>query len=215
MNSQVSRRQQRQKRSFCNFSVNTSIHSISQATQNLFHVIHTKFMLNKCVRDKNNAQIQLCNLTLVTRPTCQTPFEHCDNTFKLKIIHGYVFFHSGVFSPPISGTYLLTIHTRNNGENGYIQIKSDDALLCEAFVTDTVNGANMASCTVVAPLSTSNSVRVTGETSNPADILEAGFSGHLIEADSFGNNFSFRMKCKIDTFKIVSLLWWLLVLLKK
>ena len=92
-------------------------------------------------------------------------------------------FYPGVFSPPISGTYLLTVYTRNNGKNGYIQIKSDDALLCRALVGDDGYGAKLISCTAVASLNTSNSVRVTGQTSDPADIEEAGFAGHLIEAD--------------------------------
>ena len=59
-------------------------------------------------------------------------------------------------------------------------IRNNDDVLCQAYVTET--DFAVATCTAIAELTTADSVRVTGDSSNPADIRtsDAGFVGHII-----------------------------------
>ena len=93
----------------------------------------------------------------------------------------YLSFLSGVFEPPVDGVYLLTVYAiTDQVKNGPMYIRSNDDVLCQAHVTETDFSA--ATCTAIAELTTADSVRVTGDSSNPADIRasDAGFVGHII-----------------------------------
>ena len=90
--------------------------------------------------------------------------------------------HAGTFEPPVAGVYLLTVYATTAAiSNGPIFIKSNDAVLCQGYVTST-SGQETAACTAVAELAVGDSVRVTGDSDAPAVIYAdtAGFAGHII-----------------------------------
>ena len=91
---------------------------------------------------------------------------------------------SGVFRPPVDGTYLLTVYARSRGNDGIMRIKNGDSgLLCKTWIAD--EEGEISSCTAIAELRTTNTVRVTGDNANPAELDSgyAGFAGHLIQTD--------------------------------
>ena len=87
----------------------------------------------------------------------------------------------GVFEPPVDGVYLLTIYaTTSRVTDGPMYIKSNNDVLCTAMVTGSDFSA--ATCTAIADLTTDDSVRVTGDSSNLGVIQtnRSGFVGHII-----------------------------------
>ncbi len=88
---------------------------------------------------------------------------------------------SGVFSPPVDGTYLLTTYVWHNTDNNEeLYLKRNDEVLCAGNLNDPA----MATCTAVAELYIGDSVRVTGDSADPAVIqaFYSGFAGHIINA---------------------------------
>ena len=86
-----------------------------------------------------------------------------------------MFIFLGVFEPPVSGVYILTVYAVTSSvTSGPIYIKNNDAILCQGFVTD-LGGTETATCSAIAELAVGDSVRVTGDSSDPAVIL-AGFT---------------------------------------
>ena len=87
-----------------------------------------------------------------------------------------------MFEPPVGGVYLLTVYaTCTDYQTGKMYIKNNDDILCEAWLQSEVF-ANTATCSAIAELAVGDSVRVTGDTSDPAEIRpsNSGFLGHII-----------------------------------
>ena len=88
----------------------------------------------------------------------------------------------GVFEPPLDGVYVLTVYAVTTGVNaGLVYIKNNDNILCQAHITQD-NGQATGTCTAIVELTTDDSVRVTGGSSDPATIQvgKSGFVGHYI-----------------------------------
>ena len=60
-------------------------------------------------------------------------------------------------------------------------IMNNDAVLCTTFISENA-GQNSATCTTIAQLAIGDSVRVTGDSADPALIKGeySGFAGHII-----------------------------------
>ena len=91
----------------------------------------------------------------------------------------------GVFSPPLNGTYLLSLYgggVSANPNYGGMVIRRNNEILCETWVGE-VDG-KIGKCMTIVELSVTDSVKVTG-TSDNARIHgnKSGFSGHLIQAN--------------------------------
>ena len=89
---------------------------------------------------------------------------------------------SGVFEPPVDGVYLLGVYAISAQiTNGHLFIKNNDNELCRAFVTGGY-GPQTSTCSAIAELAVGDSVRVTGDGSDPAVIKAgtSGFFGHII-----------------------------------
>ena len=87
----------------------------------------------------------------------------------------------GVFIPPVDGVYLLTTQAITEGTlGGHMFIKKNDEILCQTYVYPA--DAYASSCSAVAQLAAGDSVRVTGNSDQPASIDAAysGFAGHII-----------------------------------
>ncbi len=70
-------------------------------------------------------------------------------------------------------------------DDGQLLIKRNDEVLCTAYVRmDGGSGAYTSTCTAIVELLMTDSVRVTGNSDDPASIQAtySGFAGHLIEA---------------------------------
>ena len=89
---------------------------------------------------------------------------------------------SGVFQPPLNGVYVLTVYAVTTTANaGPMYIKKNDDILCRAQITE--GGAqDTGTCTAIVELTIDDSVRVTGDSSDPAEIQvdKSGFVGHYI-----------------------------------
>ena len=87
-----------------------------------------------------------------------------------------------MFEPPLDGVYVLTVYAATTTANaGPMYIKNNDDILCQAQITQ--NGkSDTGTCTAIAELNTGDSVRVTGDRTDPAIInaLNSGFVGHYI-----------------------------------
>ena len=89
---------------------------------------------------------------------------------------------SGVFRPPVDGVYQLTFYglvATNDG--GHVYIKQNDKILCRGYLRP--EQYDTATCTAIAELTESDSVRVTRDSDDPADlrgVTETGFTGFLI-----------------------------------
>ena len=78
--------------------------------------------------------------------------------------------------------YVLTVYgVPLHTQSGPIFIKNNDQVLCQGFIT-TGTGYEAGTCTAVAQLAIGDSVRVTGDSADPATIQDAfsGFTGHII-----------------------------------
>ena len=98
-------------------------------------------------------------------------------TFFIKCLLHY----SGVFEPPVSGLYLLTVYAvTTTVASGPIYIKNNDEVLCEGWVANA--DLDTATCSAIAELAVGDSVRVTGDSSDPSTIEDgsSGFTGHII-----------------------------------
>ena len=81
----------------------------------------------------------------------------------------------------MEGVYLLTVYAVSaQVSNGPMYIKNNDDVLCETQITE--SDFSGATCTAIVELSVGDSVRVTGDTSNPGVIIagQSGFAGHII-----------------------------------
>ena len=100
-------------------------------------------------------------------------------------------FSTGVFTAPVAGVYLLTIYAKapTDGDDGDMYIKRNDDILCTAQITSANRdpadhkGKDTGTCTTIVELTPADTVRVTGNTDNPAliDAGYSGFAGHLIQ----------------------------------
>ena len=94
----------------------------------------------------------------------------------------------GVFHAPVSGLYLLSVYATTGNDAGYLFIKKNDKDICRTWITagqspaDDV-GHDKGTCTGITELTPGDSVRVTGNTDDPARIQgsDSGFIGHLIQ----------------------------------
>ena len=88
-----------------------------------------------------------------------------------------------VFRPPVDGVYQLTVYNLvATTDGGSIFIRQNDDVLCQGWLRNEAS-AHTATCTAVAELIEGDSVRVTGNGDNPADLrgdLQSGFTGFLI-----------------------------------
>ena len=68
--------------------------------------------------------------------------------------------------------------------NGPIYIRNNDTVLCEGWMA--AADLETATCSAVAELAIGDSVRVTGDSSDPAIIStgRSGFAGHIIVGES-------------------------------
>ena len=89
----------------------------------------------------------------------------------------------GGFRPPVDGVYVLTVYGLVVGTNGgNVHIKRNDDILCSGFLNNNDN-LSTSTCTAVAELTTEDSVRVTGDSSNLPNLRGdswSGFTGFLI-----------------------------------
>ena len=89
----------------------------------------------------------------------------------------------GVFRPPVDGVYLLTFYGLVQGsDGGNVWIKRNDDIICRGFLRENEQ-FDTATCTAIAQLTTNDSVRVTGNSDNPADLRggnQSEFAGFLI-----------------------------------
>ena len=88
-----------------------------------------------------------------------------------------------MFRPLADGVYLLTFYGLVQGtDGGTVFIKRNDDRLCKAWL-DHDNSIDIGTCTAIAELTTSDSVQVTGDSSEPSTLrgnLYSGFTGFLI-----------------------------------
>ena len=93
------------------------------------------------------------------------------------------FLFSGVFRPPVDGVYQLTFYGLVAVTDvGDVYVKRNDDVLCQAFLRGN-EVHDTATCTVVAELTTGDSVRVTGNSAYPTVLRGeswSGFAGFLI-----------------------------------
>ena len=78
--------------------------------------------------------------------------------------------------------YVLTVYAVSTGANGGpVYIKNNDDILCQANATQGEQ-ADTGACTAKLQLTVGHSVRVTGDSSNPATIHDvfSGFVGHYV-----------------------------------
>ena len=78
--------------------------------------------------------------------------------------------------------YVLTVYAVTTTANGgSMFIKNNDDILCQAHIT-TGASWDTGTCTAIVQLAVGDSVRVTGDSSNPAAIFGtmSGFVGHYI-----------------------------------
>lgn len=104
-------------------------------------------------------------------------------TLYFSLIHKKFFYISaGIFIPPVSGTYLLIYYAAGNDGSGDMIMKRDAGALCTSFVGD--EQGEKAVCTAIVELSTSDKVRITGNSNDQAKIRggSSGFAGHLLQA---------------------------------
>ena len=87
-----------------------------------------------------------------------------------------------MFQPPLHGVYVLTVYAVT-GRTYYTPmfIKNNDDILCQAQIT-WQGEVETGTCTAIVQLTVGDSVRVTGDSSNPAAISGAnsGFVGHYV-----------------------------------
>ena len=102
------------------------------------------------------------------------------------------YYFLGVFTAPQSGLYLLSVYGTSGtttGHTGPVFIKKNEDIVYQMRITggnsrDDDVGTDTNSCIAVAEVTPSDSVRVTGNTDDPAFIYAthgAGFVGHLIQ----------------------------------
>ena len=87
-----------------------------------------------------------------------------------------------MFEPPLNGVYVLTVYAAaTNQANGPMYIKKNDDILCYAYITQG-GQADTGTCTAIVQMTLGDSVRVTGDSSNPAIVSgsRSGFVGHYI-----------------------------------
>ena len=87
-----------------------------------------------------------------------------------------------MFEPPLDGVYVLTVYAvATNTQNGPMFIKKNDDILCQAWITQSGHD-DTGMCTAIGELTIDDSVRVTGDSSDPAIIRfdTSGFVGHYI-----------------------------------
>ena len=92
---------------------------------------------------------------------------------------------SGIFTPTLNGTYLLSVHVKGYQNNGDIVIQRNGAdILCRTWL---VNGPNLdpTSCTAAAHLSAGDAVQVMAGTTQQVGISGnyRHFSGLLVHLD--------------------------------
>ena len=87
----------------------------------------------------------------------------------------------GVFRPPVDGVYALTVYGLLAGSDpGDVDIQKNDVTLCHGHLFE---HHFTATCTAIGELTTDDSVRVTGRSSNTSALRGAsvsGFTGFLI-----------------------------------
>ena len=95
---------------------------------------------------------------------------------------------AGVFEAPVSGLYLVNVYAQTASEAGQIFIRKNDDVICRGHITGGNSGSDqlgldMGGCTGITELIPGDSVRVTGNTDDPARIAaeSSGFIGHLIQ----------------------------------
>ena len=88
----------------------------------------------------------------------------------------------------MSGLYVFSVYAQTGQEAGQILIKKNDEVICRGHVTGGNSGSDdhgldMGGCTGIVELVPGDSVRVTGNTDDPARIADgsSGFTGHLIQ----------------------------------
>ena len=88
-----------------------------------------------------------------------------------------------MFRPPVDSAYLLTFYGLVQGsDGGNVWIKQNDDIICRGYLRDNQQ-FDTATCTAIAQLTTSDSVRVTGNSDNPSTLRggnQSGFVGFLI-----------------------------------
>ena len=88
----------------------------------------------------------------------------------------------------MSGLYLLSVYARTANNDGELYVKKNDEVVCETHITNGSSGSDevgpdTGTCTGIAELDPGDSVRVTGNSDDPARIAagDSGFIGHLIQ----------------------------------
>ena len=92
---------------------------------------------------------------------------------------------SGIFTATIAGTYMFSTHAITAGTDyGFHQMKRNNDVICSGWITAT-KGFDISSCSAVTHLVPGDTVKVTGDDSDVAQIKAAslGFSSILIHAD--------------------------------
>ena len=82
----------------------------------------------------------------------------------------------------MDGVYVLTVYAvTTTADGGDMYIKNNDDILCQGQITQD-GKYDTGTCTAIVELTTDDSVRVTGDSSNPAIInsSNSGFVGHYI-----------------------------------
>ena len=81
-----------------------------------------------------------------------------------------------MFRPPVDGVYQLTVYGLiADTDSGPIYIKRNDDVLCQGYLRG--EQYDTATCTAIVELTIDDSVRVTGNSDNPATLHGDGFSG--------------------------------------
>ena len=86
---------------------------------------------------------------------------------------------SGIFTPTVTGLYLLNVHVRGNGDSAHFLIKRNDNVVCSTYSTNTYSAT--ASCTKVLQLTAGDAVKMTG--GSDAGLMTSNFrhfTGYLI-----------------------------------
>ena len=83
----------------------------------------------------------------------------------------------------MNGVYVLTIYASSTSTaNGPMFLRNNDDILCQTWITETSNLQPTGTCTAVVELVVGDSVRVTGNSDDPAVINggTSGFAGFII-----------------------------------
>ena len=91
-------------------------------------------------------------------------------------------YFTGIFTPTVSGTYMLSAQVQSNGDSGRVVIRRNGVVVCRGWVI--ADHDVTTTCSLAVRLTAGDSVKVTGGVEHANVKTFAGyFSGHLVQVD--------------------------------